>query len=61
VNVKVGLVWDAVGPVASGRGLLDFARGAGLDAFLVFDHLIETVAWLGAELRAASAEPAVTS
>jgi phthiodiolone/phenolphthiodiolone dimycocerosates ketoreductase len=40
MSVKVGLVWDAVGPVEAGRGLLDLARTAGLDAFLVFDHLI---------------------
>ena len=40
MNVKVGLVWDAVGPVEGGRGLLDLARGEGLDAFLVFDHLV---------------------
>jgi phthiodiolone/phenolphthiodiolone dimycocerosates ketoreductase len=40
MNVKVGLVWDAVGPVEGGRGLLGLARDAGLDTFLVFDHLI---------------------
>jgi len=40
MSVKIGLVWDAVGSVQAGRGLLDFARGQGLDAFLVFDHLI---------------------
>jgi phthiodiolone/phenolphthiodiolone dimycocerosates ketoreductase len=40
MSVKIGLVWDAVGSVEAGRGLLDFARGQELDAFLVFDHLI---------------------
>jgi phthiodiolone/phenolphthiodiolone dimycocerosates ketoreductase len=40
VNVKVGLVWDAVGQVESGRSLLGLARAAGMDSFLVFDHLI---------------------
>ncbi|MFD0883525.1 LLM class flavin-dependent oxidoreductase, partial [Streptosporangium algeriense] len=40
MNVKVGLVWDAVGSVEAGRGLLDLARTAGFDTFLVFDHLI---------------------
>ncbi|MFI1812869.1 LLM class flavin-dependent oxidoreductase [Streptomyces sp. NPDC020422] len=38
--MRVGLAWDAVGPVEGGRGLLDLARSAGLDTFLVFDHLI---------------------
>ncbi|MEU1878553.1 LLM class flavin-dependent oxidoreductase [Streptosporangium sp. NPDC020072] len=40
MNVKVGLVWDAVGSVDAGRSLLDLARTAGFDTFLVFDHLI---------------------
>ncbi|MGY0499419.1 LLM class flavin-dependent oxidoreductase [Nocardia sp. FBN12] len=40
MTVNVGLVWDAVGSVDGGRGLLDLARTHGLDAFLVFDHLI---------------------
>ncbi|MEU5212534.1 LLM class flavin-dependent oxidoreductase [Streptomyces sp. NPDC020742] len=40
MSVDVGLVWDAVGQVEAGRGLLDVARTAGLDTFLVFDHLI---------------------
>ncbi|MFI8521927.1 LLM class flavin-dependent oxidoreductase [Streptomyces sp. NPDC085481] len=38
--MRVGLAWDAVGPVDGGRGLLDLARTAGMDTFLVFDHLI---------------------
>ncbi|MFH9349574.1 LLM class flavin-dependent oxidoreductase [Kitasatospora sp. NPDC017646] len=38
--MRVGLAWDAVGPVEGGRGLLDLARAAGMDTFLVFDHLI---------------------
>ena len=38
--MRVGLAWDAVGPVEGGRGLLDLARSAGMDTFLVFDHLI---------------------
>ncbi|MFF2808820.1 LLM class flavin-dependent oxidoreductase [Streptomyces sp. NPDC058000] len=40
MSVNVGLVWDAVGDIAGGRGLLEVARNAGLDTFLVFDHLI---------------------
>ncbi|MEV4152747.1 LLM class flavin-dependent oxidoreductase [Nocardia salmonicida] len=40
MTVNVGLVWDAVGSVDGGRGLLDLARTHGLDSFLVFDHLI---------------------
>jgi phthiodiolone/phenolphthiodiolone dimycocerosates ketoreductase len=40
VSVKVGLVWDAVGPVQGGRDMLGLARSAGFDGFLVFDHLI---------------------
>jgi phthiodiolone/phenolphthiodiolone dimycocerosates ketoreductase len=40
MSVKVGLVWDAVGPVQGGRDMLDLARAAGFDSFLVFDHLI---------------------
>ncbi|SHN28387.1 LLM class flavin-dependent oxidoreductase [Streptomyces yunnanensis] len=40
MSVDVGLVWDAVGDIAGGRGLLETARTAGLDTFLVFDHLI---------------------
>lgn len=40
MSVKVGLVWDAVGPIEGGRGLLEVARTAGLDTFLVFDHLM---------------------
>ncbi|MFJ8693841.1 LLM class flavin-dependent oxidoreductase [Streptomyces roseolilacinus] len=40
MSVKVGLVWDAVGDVGAGRGLLEVARHARLDAFMVFDHLI---------------------
>jgi phthiodiolone/phenolphthiodiolone dimycocerosates ketoreductase len=38
--MDVALAWDAVGPVEAGRGLLDLARSAGMDTFLVFDHLI---------------------
>lgn len=38
--MRVGLAWDAVGPIDGGRGLLDLARSAGMDTFLVFDHLI---------------------
>ncbi|MEU4746855.1 hypothetical protein AB0G02_41255, partial [Actinosynnema sp. NPDC023658] len=38
--MKVALAWDAVGPVEGGRGLLALARSAGVDTFLVFDHLI---------------------
>ncbi|MER5428946.1 LLM class flavin-dependent oxidoreductase [Streptomyces sp. NPDC002588] len=38
--MRVGLAWDAVGPVEGGRGLLDLARSAGVDTFVVFDHLI---------------------
>ncbi len=41
MTVQVGLIWDAVGSVAAGRGLLEAARGAGLDTFLVTDHLID--------------------
>ncbi|MFJ9952793.1 LLM class flavin-dependent oxidoreductase [Kitasatospora sp. NPDC091207] len=40
MSVKVGLVWDAVGRIEAGRGLLELARQAGLDTFLVFDHLM---------------------
>ncbi|MFJ6748172.1 MULTISPECIES: LLM class flavin-dependent oxidoreductase [unclassified Streptomyces] len=40
MSVKVGLVWDAVGEIEAGRGLLEVARAAGLDTFLVFDHLM---------------------
>ncbi|MFG1791887.1 LLM class flavin-dependent oxidoreductase [Nocardia sp. NPDC049149] len=42
MTVKVGLVWDAAGPVEAGRGLLEFAQVHGLDAFMVLDHLINT-------------------
>ncbi|MGM1062181.1 LLM class flavin-dependent oxidoreductase [Saccharothrix sp. Mg75] len=48
MRVKVGLAWDAVGPIDGGRDLLALARAAGMDAFLVFDHLINvfpTQAW----------------
>ena len=38
--MRMGLAWDAVGPVGSGRDLLSLARSAGVDTFLVFDHLI---------------------
>ncbi|AXB44765.1 LLM class flavin-dependent oxidoreductase [Amycolatopsis albispora] len=38
--MEVGLAWDAVGPIDGGRGLLELARTAGFDTFLVFDHLI---------------------
>lgn len=37
---RVGVVWDAVGEVETGRDLLGAARAAGLDTFLVFDHLL---------------------
>lgn len=40
MSVQVGLVWDAVGRIEGGRGLLGVARQAGLDTFLVFDHLM---------------------
>ncbi|RDI68238.1 LLM class flavin-dependent oxidoreductase [Nocardia pseudobrasiliensis] len=42
MTVKVGLVWDAAGSVEGGRGLLELARVHELDAFLIFDHLINT-------------------
>lgn len=40
MTVKIGLVWDAVGEIDAGRGMLEVARTAGLDTFLVFDHLM---------------------
>jgi phthiodiolone/phenolphthiodiolone dimycocerosates ketoreductase len=40
MRIKVGLVWDAVGRIEAGRGLLEVARQARLDTFLVFDHLM---------------------
>ncbi|MBB5938718.1 LLM class flavin-dependent oxidoreductase [Streptomyces zagrosensis] len=40
MSVKVGLIWDAVGSVEAGRGLLQIARQANLDTFLIFDHLM---------------------
>ncbi|MEU3526878.1 LLM class flavin-dependent oxidoreductase [Streptomyces sp. NPDC038707] len=38
--MRVALAWDAVGPAEGGRALLGLARSAGVDTFLVFDHLI---------------------
>lgn len=40
MTVEVGLAWDGVGQVDAGRNLLGLARDAGLDTFLMFDHLI---------------------